>query len=297
MTSHDTSAAALIAHMNDIERQRRVLSMGQKEQEAKITFAATERTQLMQAATDAAAEEARLREDLEALATEQQHLELQRMESTDRLRRTQEEEALHTTAVEAELQALLKEQTLWQERAHELENLRRTWEEDAAMSACIQALRQESEQLTALKAERTSVEEQTASVAVAVEKLRAEQQARLACAGDPVGTAGGTGLTGTLASMQSSVLQDDVAATAAGHDTVASIGEAMKRADYEAAQTTARHARAMATLQREVDALTARAAELQQLRASIEASLQEMVSRTRELNQCRESQMCRRCAT
>ncbi|KAG5472457.1 hypothetical protein LSCM1_03856 [Leishmania martiniquensis] len=300
MSACDSSAVALIAHMNDIERQRRLLSMSQREHEAKIAFATSEKEQLIQAVKAAEAEEAQLKEDLEVLATEQQQLELQKMEATDRLRKTQAEEALHTAAIEANLQALSKEKALWQERAQELESLRRLWEEDAAMSSCIAALRQESEAVALLKAEKSSVERELEETAAAVEKLRTEQQTRLTCVGPlgpPDDVVKGAELVKALASIHESALSEGNHATVAGHGTAAALEEEIKRCDYEAAQSTARHARTVAALHREVDALSTRAGELQQLLTSIGVSRQEVLSRTRDLQQCKESGLCRRCIT
>ncbi|CAJ1031997.1 hypothetical protein Q4I32_006010 [Leishmania shawi] len=300
MSAHDSSAVVLIARMNDIERQRRLLNMSQREQEAKITFATAEKEQLMQAATTAGDEEVQLKEDLEVLATEQQQLELQKMEAIDRLRKTQEEEALHTAAVEADLQRLTKEKALWQERAQELESLRRSWEEDEATSACIAALRQESETLALLKVEKTTVEDEVAKTTAAIEKVRAVQPGRLACV-DPIGAPAGAvqvaGLARTLASMRDSALSEGNSATVATHDTAAALEEEIKRADYEATQAAARHGRTIAALQREVDALSTRASELQQLFSSIGASWQDVLSRMQELQQCKGSGICRRCLT
>ncbi|KAG5498733.1 hypothetical protein JKF63_03021 [Porcisia hertigi] len=299
MSAHDSSAVVLIAHMNDIERQRCVLNMNQREQEAKIAFATSEKEQLVQAAKAAEAEEALLKEDLEALATEQQQLELQKMESTDRLRKTQAEEALHTAAMEADLQVLTKEKAQWQERAQELESLRRSWAEDAAMLACITALRLESEQVAKLKSEKTSIEDELAVSTAALEKMRAEQHARLLCAravghNTPDGVESG-GLVRTLISMQDAVVCPKESDTDAAHGTAETLEEEIKRADYEATQATARHARTVAALQREVDALSTRAGELHQLLTSIQSSWQEVVSSTQELQHCRESGLCRHC--
>ncbi|AYU81038.1 hypothetical protein conserved [Leishmania donovani] len=300
MSAHDSSAVVLIAHMNDIERQRRVLSMSQREQEAKIAFTTAEKEQLVQAAKAAEAEEAQLKDDLEVLAAEQQQLELQKMEATDRLRKTQAEEALHTAAIEVDLQTLAKEKVLWHERAQDLESLRRSWEEDAATSSCIGALRQESEMLALLKTEKTAVEDALAETMAAIEKVRAEQQARLTCVG-PIGAAADavqcSGLARALASMHDSALSDGNSATVNDDDSAAALEEEMKRADYEAAQATARHGRTIAVLQREVDALSTRAGELQQLLSSIGASRQEVLSRTRDLQHCKETGLCRRCFT
>ncbi|KAG5473226.1 hypothetical protein CUR178_03145 [Leishmania enriettii] len=298
MSAHDSSAAVLIAHMNDIERQRRVLSMSQREQEAKIAFATSEQEQLIQAAKAAEAEEAQLREDLEVLATEQQQLELQKMEATDRLRKTQAEEALHTSAIEANLQALEKEKSLWQERSQDVEALRRSWEEDAAMSSCVNALRQESEAVALLKAEKLSVESEVEETTAAIEKLRAEQQARFLCVGPlgaPDDSVKGSGLVTALSSIHDSVSSAGDPATAVNHDTVVALEEDIKRADYEAAQAAARHVRTVSALHREVDALSTRAGELQQLLSSIGLSRQEVLSRTRDLQHCKELGLCRRC--
>ncbi|CBZ28916.1 conserved hypothetical protein [Leishmania mexicana MHOM/GT/2001/U1103] len=298
MSAHDSSAVVLIAHMNDIERQRRVLSMSQREQEAKIAFTTAEKDQLVQAAEAAKAEEAQLKEDLEVLATEQQQLELQKMEATDRLRKTQAEEALHTAAIEADLQKLAKEKALWQERAQDLESLRRSWEEDAAMSSCIAALRQEGEMLALLRTEKTAVEDELAETMAGIEKARAKQQARLTRVGSIGASADAvqcSGLARALASMQGPTLSDGNLATADDDGTAAALEEEIKRADYEAAQATARHARTIAALQREVDALSTRTGELQQLLSSIGASWQEALSRTRDLQHCKETGLCRRC--
>ncbi|GET90843.1 hypothetical protein, conserved [Leishmania tarentolae] len=299
MSAHDSSAGVLIAHMNDIERQRRVLSMNQREQEAKIAFTTAEKEQLVQAAKLAEAEEAQLKEDLEVLATEQQQLELQKMEVTDRLRKTQAEEAVHMTSIESELQTLAKEKTLWQEQAQDLESLRRAWEEDTATSSCIAALRQESEMLALLKTEKIAIENELAETAAAMEKLRTEEQVRLTYVGPigvPADVAQCSGLARTLASMHNSALSDPNS-DAVNDDTAAALEEEIKRADYEAAQASARHARTIAALQREVDALSTRAGELQQLLSSIGASWQEVASRTRDLQHCKARGLCRSCLT
>lgn len=303
MAAHDASAVALIGHMNEMERQRRVLSMMQREQEAKVAFATAEKEKLAQLGQTMAAEEAQLKRSLEALATEQQQLELQKMEATDRLRKTQAAEVLHMSAAEADVQALEKESASWQARAAELEALRCSWESDAVMSACIASLRREGELLASVKAGKAAVDTEAAAVAARVETVRAEQQAHLASAARAGSAAVATGnapspLVASLAATPYGEGADGAAPdapAAAATATAAAMAEEIKRADYEAAQQTTRHARTMAALQREVDALSVRAAELQQLFSTVEASRQELQARARDLQRCRASCLCRRC--
>jgi predicted nucleic acid-binding Zn-ribbon protein len=313
MASHDASVSVLMDRMSDIDKQRRVLRMRQKELEAKVDFATTEKTDLERESKAMDDEERQLKVDLETLVAEEQRLEVHTMEVNDHLRRTEEEEAVHTASANAELQSLAKEEKRWREKAEELEQLRRTWENDPATSSCVADLGREMELLNALRTEKASMEMQIMSVESTVEKLRAERQAQLASTG---GLANDTSAaknvtTATLLSLQvhrssdpssanTVVLPDEqsAAGVSAGDDTSAhSIAEEIKKVEYEWAQMTGRHTWAMSSLQREVDGLSSRAVELQELLSNVRASQQEVAQHAAQLEQCLASNRCLRCAS
>ncbi|KAL7696676.1 hypothetical protein N2W54_006207 [Lotmaria passim] len=299
MTSRDASVTALMDRMSDIDKQRRVLSMRQKELEAKMAFATAEKDDLEREAKAMADEEAQLKVDLEALAAEEQRLELQTVEVTDHLRRTEEEEAVHAAAAHTELQSLANERTSWQEKAAELEALRQTWENDPATSACIAGLRNEVALQNQSKALRLALEQQKIELESVVEKLRAAQQAKLA----------GTGVCAAVTLPSLRVQDDDGPSSADAASTEAdtahntretpaqNVEEEMKKAAYEWAQVAARHTWTMSSLQREVDALSTRAAELQDLLTNVQAARNEVAQRAARLQQCLASGRCSRCAS
>ncbi|KPA83301.1 hypothetical protein ABB37_02964 [Leptomonas pyrrhocoris] len=315
MAFHDASVSVLMDRMSDIDKQRRVLVMRQKELEAAVAFATAEKNDLAREAKAMDDEEAQLKGDLEALAAEEQQLAVQTMDVTDHLRRTEEEETVHSTAATAELAALAQEKATWQEKVAELETLRRTWENDPATSSCIAALRDEMALLTTLKTEMATLEQQKAAMESTIAEMRAEQQAQLASAGALQDRyAVGATAVELLAlqphraegpsSAEATSSSDDTAAAAAATGCegksatpARSVEEEMKKAEYEWAQVTARHTWAMSSLQREVDALRSRAAELEDLLRDVEATREEVSRRAAQLQQCLTSGLCARCSS
>ncbi|KPI90204.1 hypothetical protein ABL78_0722 [Leptomonas seymouri] len=311
MVSSDASVSVLMDRISEVEKQRRVLSMRQKELEAKVAFATAEKADLLREAKAMDDEEAQLKGDLETLAAEELRLEVQIVEVTDHLRRTEEEEAVHTTVANAEQEAVAKERASWQEKAEELEKLRRTWENDPATSSCIASLRGEMELLTSIKAEREALGLRKAELEAAIERMRAEQQAYLASAGVSKDSGAVTATTVELLSLQahssgepsstgvapSSPSATPASAAVANSETsVQSLEEEMRKAEYEWTQIAARHALTMSSLQREVDALSSRATELQELLTEVQSTREAVSRRAEQLQQCLAKGLCVRCS-
>lgn len=296
MPLHDASVNALMDKMAAMEKQRRVLRMRLKELEAKVSFATTEKADLEREAQKMDEEAEQLKTDLETLAREEQHLDVRTVEVADTLRRTEAEEAVQMAATVAEQQTLAKDRASWEEKMAELEALRQTWEEDPVTSACIAALRDEAATLNALKTEKAALTQQRSALESEMEKMRAEQQARLACGGGT--NAAPTSLPTFSAVGQSADAEQEAAATAANIDAgpPQNVDEEFKRVEYEWAQVTARHSWTMSSLQREVDALNSRAAELRELLASVETTRQDVARRAEQLRQCLGNNICLQCS-
>jgi len=291
MTSHDPAVSSLMDRMSDIEKQRHLITMQQKEVEAKIAFATQEQRELAEMRDTMAAEETQLQKELEKLTEEQRQIDLQQMNATHRVRHTQTEEPLLVVHVSKELEVSTAAVNLWKCRFDELVRLRKQWEDGGSVvTSMAKGLRETQRRSTEMREEREQLRHQLRIGEEELRKLRALQQL-------PVVDSGGSGMARILTNLCSTATPVPSTLTVADVNAMQEMREAMNSDQVQWSQTVSAHQRQVAALHREVEGLTSRASELQRWLSAMEASSMDITSRRALLHHCLQCQLCPSCTT
>lgn len=296
--SIDASVGALMDHMNDVDKRRRLTIMLQKEVETKLSHASREQADLERQRTAMTEEEGQLQKDLDTLAGQQKQVQLQLLMETDRLRRCNAEEPLLQAHAEEQLVALEAEKSAWKANLAELEELAKAWQDDPCMRAVRQSLAAVDKETRELKAAHDTLEKETAELRMKASQMREALEAAAAASSFEANSSQAlSGGVSDAARDPSAAAVFSVAAVAAavGDADLAAIRDQLDREEEEWRQWEANTARQTAAVQREVDDITARTQELQGMLTDVQETTSSLLTNAKQLAVCVSSNRCKGC--